>query len=34
MHRDGVTTVIMGNYRPGAHLVKLLESVGTVVGGY
>ncbi|MEY3000729.1 MAG: hypothetical protein RL648_943 [Verrucomicrobiota bacterium] len=34
MHRDGVTTVIMGNYRPGAYLVKLLESVGTVVGGY
>jgi hypothetical protein len=24
MHKDGVTTVIMGNYRPGQYMMDLL----------
>lgn len=33
MHRDGETTVIMGNYKPGDYMIRLLEeeSVATTV---
>lgn len=31
MHRDGVTTVIMGNYRPGKYMVELLENAAALV---
>jgi len=26
MHRDGETTVIMGNYKPGQYIIDLIES--------
>lgn len=31
MHRDGVTTVIMANYRPGKYMVELLENAAALV---